>query len=328
MGHVPIIDIAPAIAGQDGADSVAADIRAACEEVGFFLITGHGVPAETIEACATAARDFFDLPLDRRMAVAMPYKGYPYGYAPMLSEALSQSLGEESPADLKESFSVGPLVRPDKPMAPEEEAFVYAETPWPTEPAEFRDACEAYYRALDGLAVALMRIFARALDLPTDFFADKIDHPISALRMINYPDQPSPPEPGQLRAGAHSDYGSLTILLQDDAPGGLQVRGLDGAWHDVPAVPGTFVVNIGDLMARWTNDRWRSTLHRVVNPPPDAEGSTRRQSIAFFHQPNWSAEIACLRSCLEPGEAPKYPPTRSGPHLMSKFRSTVELSES
>lgn len=327
MGAIPVIDMAPSAEGGEGAARVAGQIRAACEDVGFFVISGHGVPAAVIDRCRAAARAFFDLPIDRRMSVAMPYAGYPYGYAPLLSEALSQSLGEETPADLKESFSAGPLDRPDKPMAPEEEAFVYAETPWPDSPAGFRQACEAYYRALGALADRLMGLFARGLELPQDFFADKIDHPISALRLINYPDQSAPPEPGQLRAGAHTDYGSLTILLQEAAPGGLQVRGPDGAWRDVPAVPDTFVVNIGDLMARWTNDRWVSTLHRVVNPPADAKGSTRRQSIAFFHQPNWSAEIACLPSCLGPGESPKYPPTLSGPHLMSKFQSTVELFE-
>jgi isopenicillin N synthase-like dioxygenase len=90
-------------------------------------------------------------------------------------------------------------------------------------------------------------------------------------------------------------------------------------------VPGSFVVNIGDLMARWTNDRWVSTLHRVVNPPPDARGSTRRQSIAFFHQPNWEAEISCIPTCLAPGEKAKYPSVGSGAHLMGKFHSTVKL---
>ncbi len=327
MGLIPNIDLATAAAGEDGAARVAAKLRSACADVGFFLISGHGVPQAVIDGCWSAARGFFDLPLDRRMAVAMPYTGYPYGYAQLLSEALSQSLGEATPADLKESYSIGPLGRPDRPMAPGEAEFVYAETPWPDGPQGFRTACEDYYRALGALAERLMALFARALDLPPDFFADKIDQPISALRMINYPDQPTPPESGQLRAGAHTDYGSLTILLQDDAPGGLQVCGRDGVWHDVPAIPGTFVVNIGDLMARWTNDRWISTLHRVVNPPPDAGGSARRQSIAFFHQPNWSAEITCLPGCVGPGESPRYPPTRSGPHLMSKFQSTVELSE-
>ncbi len=328
MGLIPVIDITAARRETAGAAEVAVQVRAACEDVGFFILSGHGVPESTVERCWTAARGFFDLPPDQRMSVAMPYPGYPYGYAPLLSEALSQSLGEATPGDLKESYSIGPLDRPDRPMAPEEAEFVYATTPWPDRPAGFRSACEAYYRALGGLAGTLMRLFATALGMPADFFADKIDQPISALRLINYPDLTGPAAPGQLRAGAHSDYGSLTILLQEAAPGGLQVKGRDGAWHDVPAIPGTFVVNIGDLMARWTNDRWRSTLHRVVNPPPGAQGSTRRQSIAFFHQPDWSAEITCLPSCLGPGEVAKYPPVRSGPYLMSKFRSTVDLPDS
>lgn len=203
--------------------------------------------------------------------------------------------------------------------------FAWAANLWPAEPPGFREAMLGYYRAMSELADRLMRLFALGLRLPESFFDGRIDRAISALRLLNYPDQPGPPEPGQLRAGAHTDYGSLTILLPQDAPGGLEVQGPDGTWHGVPTVPGGFVINLGDLMARWTNDRWRSTLHRVVNPPPDAAGSTRRQSIAFFHQPNWEAEIACLPTCLAPGEVPKYPTVRSGPHLASKFRSTVTL---
>lgn len=237
MGLVPNIDIAPFAGGGVSAEQVAREIRHACEQVGFFLISGHGVPEATIEGCWSVARAFFDQPLEDRMAVAMPYAGYPYGYAPILSEALAKSLGEESPADIKESFSVGPLTRPDRPMAAEEENFVYARTPWPERPAGFRECCEGCYRAMEALAGRVMRIFALSLDLPPDFFADKIDRPVSALRMINYPDQASPPAPGQLRAGAHSDYGSLTILLPEAASGRLQVMGRDGQWHDVPATP-------------------------------------------------------------------------------------------
>ena len=134
------------------------------------------------------------------------------------------------------------------------------------------------------------------------------------------------PKPGQLRAGAHSDYGSLTILRADSAAGGLEIFNPQKQWQPVPSIPQGFIVNIGDLMARWTNDRWVSTLHRVVNPPPASTGSARRQSVAFFHQPNWDAEITCIPTCLAPGEKPKYPPVRSGEYLMQKFHSTVKLS--
>jgi isopenicillin N synthase-like dioxygenase len=143
------------------------------------------------------------------------------------------------------------------------------------------------------------------------------------MRMVHYPHQDAPPPPGALRAGAHTDYGTLTILRQDDAPGGLEVQDAAGRWVPVPFQPGSFVVNIGDLMARWTNDRWRSTLHRVVNPPPEPGRSNRRTSLPFFHNANWDARIECLPTCLAAGEAPRHAPVLAGAHLMAKFRSTV-----
>ena len=141
---------------------------------------------------------------------------------------------------------------------------------------------------MEDLAARIMRVFAVALKLPEDYFAGVIDRPVSALRALNYPHPTVPPQPGQLRAGAHTDYGSLTILLPEAKSGGLQIFTPEQEWRPVPPVPGAFIINIGDLMALWTNDRWVSTLHRVVNPAPDAKGSTRRQSFAFFHQPNWA----------------------------------------
>ena len=128
--------------------------------------------------------------------------------------------------------------------------------------------------------------------------------------------------PGQLRAGAHSDYGSLTILKAEANPGGLQVYNKAGEWVDVPIVPDCFVVNIGDLMARWTNDRWVSTLHRVINPPREHALGSRRQSLVFFHNPNYDADISCLPTCIAAGEPPRYPATTSGEHLRSRFVAT------
>jgi len=325
MREFPVVDISsfPA-ATKEGKRALARRIDGVCRDTGFLAITGHGVPQEIISATWDSARAFFDLPMEKKLSVKMPYEGYPYGYAPFQAETLAKSLGEETPPDLKETFSIGPLhvaaVAEDDPYAD----FRYAENQWPAEPAGLQGAWSAYYRSLGELAARIMRIFAVALDLPEDFFAAKIDDPISAMRALNYPHQSSPPRPGQLRAGAHTDYGSLTILLAEAAPGGLEIRTPSGDWQAVPIVPGGFVINIGDLMARWTNDRWVSTLHRVVNPPPDQHGSTRRQSIAFFHQPNWDAEISCIPTCLATGVQPKYAPVLSGVHLMQKFHSTVK----
>ena len=250
-----------------------------------------------------------------------PYPGYPYGYLGLETESLARSRGVEAPADRKESFNGGPERAPTGVIDPEALAFCYAPTIWPDAPVGFRAAWQAYYAAMEDLATRIMRAFAVALTLPEDYFAPFIDAPISALRALNYPALSTPPKPGQLRAGAHTDYGSLTILLPQPGSRGLEILAPSGKWLEVPAIADAFVINIGDLMARWTNDRWVSTLHRVVIP--DDGGLERRQSFAFFHQPNWSAEICALQACLAPGEALKYPAVRSGPYLMSKFRATV-----
>ena len=154
----------------------------------------------------------------------------------------------------------------------------------------------------------IMRLFARALDLEEDFFARSIDRHISVLSAMYYPHQDSPPKPGQLRAGAHTDFGTMTILKPDLAPGGLQVQSKSGEWLPVRAPSGTLVVNIGDMMARWTNDRWVSTLHRVVNPPADIKVGTERLSIGFFHHPNYDALIECLPSCQDAELGVKHTP--------------------
>jgi isopenicillin N synthase-like dioxygenase len=257
------------------------------------------------------------------MTVAMPYPGYPYGYAPMQGERLAASLGAHTPPDLKETFSMGPIERPAHITADSDpaEAFAYEPTPWPQSLPEFRPAMEAYYTAMAQLVVRIMRHFAVALQLPIDFFDSRIDRHTSALRVLNYPALDAPPQPGQLRAGGHTDYGTVTVLKADAAPGGLQVQ-LDGEWVPVPVVENSLIVNLGDAMARWTNDRWRSTLHRVVVPPAEVAATARRQSIAFFHNANWDALIECIPSCLKQGESPRYAPVTAGDHLMSKFRST------
>jgi len=304
---------------QSEKQALARRVDEVCRQTGFLAIVGHGVPGDVITAAWNAARGFFNLPLDQKLEVKMPYLGYPYGYAPLQTEALARSLGNETPPDLKESFSIGPIERP--PPAPDcsDADFRVAANLWPREPIELREAWSTYYRAMGELAARIMQIFAVALDLPEDFFVDKIDQHPSAMRALNYPHLSTLAQPGQLRAGAHTDFGSLTILLSEPRPGGLEIFTPADGWLAIPFVPDAFIVNIGDLMARWTNDRWVSTLHRVACPSPEG-GCTRRQSIAFFHQPNWYAEISCLPTCLAPGDKAKYSPVSSGAHLREKYR--------
>ena len=181
----------------------------------------------------------------------------------------------------------------------------------------WREAYSAYRTAGIEAVLRMYRALSMALGLDPYWLESQPGETMYQLRMIHYPPQDRvTPEPGQLGCGAHTDYGTLTLLRQDDAPGGLEVRGTDGAWHAVPAVDGAFVVNVGDALERWSNDRWRSTLHRVVVPPADAGRGTQRQSTAFFHNANWDAVIEPI------GENPKYAPITAGQHLMSKFRAT------
>lgn len=327
MRDFPTVDISEFATRESKRKNVAREVDNVCRQTGFLAIVGHGVSPSIIAGAWRAARNFFDLPLRQKLDVAIPYEGYPYGYAPLQSETLARSLGNETPPDLKESFSIGPLDRPVASWTTSgkdaETAFRCAANLWPREPADFQESWSSYYRAMSELARTMMRVFALALNLPEGFFEDKIDRHTSAMRALNYPPLAASPDRGQLRAGAHSDYGSLTILLTDPASRGLEIYTPDGQWREVPAVAASFIVNIGDLMARWTNDRWVSTLHRVAFPALPAGGLTRRQSIAFFHQPNWDAEISCIPTCLAPGAKAKYAPVRSGPYLMEKFRRTV-----
>jgi isopenicillin N synthase-like dioxygenase len=314
---VPVIDIGAFVGGDvDERRRVGAEIDRACREIGFFTVVGHGVADAVIVGAHRRATEFFDLPLADRLAVVMPEPGYPYGYNPMRAETLNRSIGGTAPADLKETFNVGPIDPPPRPLSEmddSDERAVYAPNLWPAEPSGFRAAIEAYYRAMADLSATIMEAFAVALGLEPRAFDSFIDQHGSALRLAHYPEVDGHAELGQLRAGAHTDYGTLTVLWTD-GESGLQVETAMGEWLDVAHVDGGLVVNIGDLMQRWTNDRWRSTMHRVAVPAV----SRRRLSIPFFHNANWDARIECLVD----GDEPRYPVTTAGRHLMEKFRST------
>jgi isopenicillin N synthase-like dioxygenase len=325
MTSVPIIDIAPFRHGDAAARrTIARAVDDACRRIGFLVITGHGVPTALIERVDALSRAFFDLPLAAKMAVRRPAPDVTRGYIALEGEAVARSRGTATPGDLNESLMVGPIDVPagDPYYTCDAAGKHFAPNLWPAEPAGLKPAYIEYFRTMEVLAADLMRSFALALELAPDFFDDKIDRHISRLRVRNYPSQTATPADGQLRAGAHSDYGSLTILRAEDRPGGLQVFTREGDWVDVPIVPDCFIVNIGDLMAQWTNDHWVSTLHRVVNPPPERAGDSRRQSLVFFHNPNYDAPVECLASCRSATRAAKYPPTTSGEYLRARFTAT------
>ncbi len=286
------------------------DLDRFCSEIGFLLIENHGVPDNVIESQWTAVNQFFSQKTEDKKKASAPYPGYPYGWIGPNKEALAASKGDKTPPDLKESFNGGPIKIPSKKIKDDRAyEFCYQPTIWP-EINGFQKAWTDYYIEMEKLAIKIMSAFAEALSLEPNFFKNYIETPISALRALHYPKTTIVPEEGQQRAGAHTDYGSLTILLPQPDTSGLQLQ-IKNQWIDVPAIKGTFVINIGDLMELWTGRRWKSTLHRVIAKPNQPE----RKSLAFFHQPNWEAKIYPI------GENKKEP-VISGPYLMDKFLST------
>jgi len=318
---VPVIDLAPARDGARAARArVAAAIDDACREIGFFAITGHGVPDRIVDDLRAAGHAFFSRPAAEKLAARHPVPGTNRGYHPVGGETLSASRDAPAPPDLKEFFHVGPVdTRDDAAYYTSALGRRHFEPNiWPAAPAGFERAATAYYREMSDLVVFLMRLAAVGLDVDEAFFDDKVDRSIGTMRLNYYPAQPAAPQAGQLRASAHTDYGGFTILSGEDVAGGLQVQTRGGMWIDVATTPTTFVVNIGDLLMRWTNDRWLSNMHRVVNPPPAGGPGAARLSIAFFNHPNYDVLIECLPS---QGRA-KHAPVVSGDYRDLKYAKT------
>jgi isopenicillin N synthase-like dioxygenase len=257
-------------------DSVVEDVRRACEESGFLIVTGHDVDPALVGEIDALCRAFFDLPLEEKLGLRdgelRPDRPI---YRPVKSESLGATAGARSRGDLKESLDYGPTL---------------PGVGWPARPPGIERALRGYLAAMNELGGRLRRILARALGNDEDFFEPLFDDQASSLRVINYPELDSRPDEGELRAGAHRDYGFVTILRSENVAGGLEVQTRDGTWLAVEAPPNAFVVNLGDMLAEWTSGHWVSTLHRVAVPPAGAVG-TRRQSLVFFHNPREDAYI-------------------------------------
>jgi isopenicillin N synthase-like dioxygenase len=315
--QIPIIDIAP-FSSRDPADRmrVARAWDEAFSTIGFAVIAGHGISDAVAAEVHAVTRAFFDRPLDEKMALLGPPG---LGYEAFQAAKLAQSkAGGTAPADLVEALMIqGPEWDRRGPMPAGASANL-----WPRNPARFRQVVGAYVAESFALGQMLMRISALALGLEEGFFGPYYDRMMHNLRLAYYPDQPAPPLPGQFRNGPHTDFTGFTILRQDSAPGGLQVLSPDKEWVDVPPVPGTLVINAGDLLQRWTNDRWRSNLHRVVNPDRTLTGSTARLSIVMFTGPNADAVVECLPTCSGLGNPPRYGPVVAQDYLMQKIAET------
>lgn len=322
---LPVVDIGAFASGLDHRTDAALDaartIDRTCRELGFFLVVGHGVRDTTKQALLAAMRDFFARPTSEKELIAISRSAHHRGYVGMEAESLEGALGDGGDiagyraGDLKETIDSGIEHGPDHPE-------VVAGTPlhgpnqWPDRPG-FRLAWQNYFDEITEAHLRVQRGVALALDLEPTYFEDLDGETMLHLRMLHYP--PSDrvtPAPGQMGCGTHTDYGTVT-LLADDGVGGLQVQQRSGEWIDVVVPDEHLVVNLGDLMAIWTNDRYVSNPHRVVNPR-----GRDRYSIPLFVTPPFHARIECLPTCSSPDVPPRHAPLVAGPYLLSRFDGT------
>lgn len=318
--EVPLIDITAYVAGGSSGEraEVARAVDQACADVGFIQVLGHAVPGGVLDGLATAIDGFFSLPPEAKGRYRV--RGANRGYSPPKSESLSLSLGLESASrmnDFFEAYNVGVEARSFPRLGLDERD--YGINLWPDVDG-FRPAVEAYFREARRVASTLTRIFADALGTDGGYFARLTDHSIDVLRLNNYA---LPPGAGVLPGadptgmGEHTDFGIVTVLWADQVEG-LQVLGRDSAWHDVMPADGALLVNLGDLTARITNDRWMSTLHRV-KPPVVGGTIRRRRSAAFFHDGNADAVIQTLPSHLDRDGGLAYEPVMVRDHIAAKL---------
>lgn len=307
---LPIIDIASLRSGSaQEAQRVGDEIRHACTEVGFFYITGHGVPEAIIATAMETCMAFFRRPFDEKKQVAANkiHRGFH-----ARGDALMK--GASKP-DYKEFFQIGLELGLDDPDVMAGQAL-RGPNQWPDAPLEFRSAMEVYFAEVAACGDALLRGVALGLGISEDFFQQHYTKPLQRTQAVYYPPQPEALGPDQFGVAPHTDFGCITLLVQDDC-GGLEVQNLNGDWVAAPPVPGSFVVNVGDLLERWSNGRFTSDPHRVVN-----RSGRERLSIATFYDPSFDAMVDPGDLGLVASEVPAFDPITAGAHILGRIDSS------
>jgi isopenicillin N synthase-like dioxygenase len=315
---IPIIDLNMALAsgGVRSAD-VAQQLRAAATATGFFYIQNHGINADLLRQQFELTRELMGLPLATRQALSARHSKTMRGFTALGA----QTLDESARPDLNECFYCGMAYPPDHPYVLAGYQ-TYGGNQWPSEIPQAAAQCETYIQALLALSRRLMQLLALSLHLPETYFDASSQSPMVTLRMLRYPPHPPDANERTFGAGAHTDWGALTLLAQD-AHGGLEVALPGGRWLAVPPLSGTFIVNLGDMMPRWTNGLYRSSLHRVRNT---MSGGAARYSIPFFYEPDYLARIEAVPGTLAAGEKPLFEACTAGEHLKQMYQKTYRLS--
>lgn len=298
FSEIPVIDIG-AMLGDDAAAKreAAAKIREAAINVGFFYVKNHGVPADVVETARATADRFYALPEDIKCQYDVMKTKRHKGYVPVGGLSADPSI-----VDLQEGYEIGLELPADDPDYQAGNALLGPNI-WPEEMPEFQRDIYRYFEESMELGKRLYRLFALAVDMPEDYFEPMVTKPCAQLRILYYPD--TDPKEAKVGIGAHTDYESFTLLWQSEA--GLQVQNRAGEWIEAPPIEGTFIINIGDMMMRWTNDLFVSTPHRVINT-----SGKKRYSMALFFAANHDTVVECLPTCQSAENPPKYPPTHFG----------------
>ena len=310
--EIPVIDFAPMFEGDaKRRQEVGELVRDACTQIGFFYAKGHQVDPKIIDAAYAAAHAFFDLPLDRKQAISIAKSPNMRGYTPLLGENTDPT----ARGDLHEGFDLA-LDLDERDGDVVRGVFGYGPNQWPSDLPTMRKALVDYHTAIRSLGAKIFQAFALALEIDEHFFDRLITKPMAHMRVLHYPSQDGPIDDRQIGIGAHSDYECFTVLSTDDVPA-LQVLNSAGQWIMAPPLPGCFIVNVGDLMARWTNGYFASTVHRAIN-----RSGRRRYSIPFFFGTNSETLIEVLPTCQGPEQPARYPAITAGDYIRSRFDDT------
>ncbi|KAF8226020.1 Clavaminate synthase-like protein, partial [Tricholoma matsutake] len=316
---IPVIDFTNVTSNDpDKRRALASLIRDACNNVGFFYLKNHGIPEERIRAALGAGKKFFNLPRSKKMELAIQDNSNFKGYTNFLQENVNpQGLG-----DVHEGFDIG--WEPEflsNDTTPIIQGAMSGPNVWPNDMPDFKDAIMAYYHSAVQLGQTLFTLFALALDLPEKFFDDKTTRPAAIMRILHYPPQdPATTDVRKIGIGAHTDYECFTILWQDDV-GGLQVQNTEGKWIEAKHIPGTLVVNIGDQFARWTNDVFKSTIHRAIN-----YSGRERYSIPLFFGTDYDVLLEPISTCVSADSPAKYEVVTAGEYVKSRLEATYIYS--